>query len=76
MVTKSIFLCVHEGHAHALFRNNKHLRLDGPVCFYRWLFPMLSNHEGGFHGLCGPTVKHGIPYVLFFDEMDFIAIIH
>ena len=32
------FLPVDESHTHALFRDTKHLRLDGWVCFYRWLF--------------------------------------
>ena len=29
---------VDESHTHALFRDTKHLRLDGLVCFYRRLF--------------------------------------
>ena len=37
-ILKSIFLPVNESHAHALFRDTKHLRLDGRVCFYRRLF--------------------------------------
>ena len=32
------FLPVDESHTHALFRDTKHLRLDGQVCFYRQLF--------------------------------------
>ena len=36
--TEIHFLPVHEGHTHALFRDTKHLRLDGRVCFYRRLF--------------------------------------
>ena len=32
------FLPVDECHTHAPSRNTKHLRLDGQVCFYRWLF--------------------------------------
>ena len=33
------FLPVNESHTHALSRDTKHfLRLDGQVCFYRWLF--------------------------------------
>ena len=48
------FLPVDESHIHALFRDTKHLRLDGRVCFYRRLFPMLSNHEGAFPCPCGP----------------------
>ena len=36
--TEIHFLPVDESHTHALSRNNKHLRLDGQVCFFRWLF--------------------------------------
>ena len=36
--TEIHFLPVDESHAHALFRDTKHLRLDGRVCFYRRLF--------------------------------------
>ena len=36
--TEVHFLPVDESHTHALFRNTKHLRLDGRVCFYRRLF--------------------------------------
>ena len=36
--TKIHFLPVDESHTHALFRDTKHLRLDGRVCFYRRLF--------------------------------------
>ena len=32
------FLPVDKSHTHALFRDTKHLRLDGRVCFYRQLF--------------------------------------
>ena len=32
------FLPVGECHTHALSRDTMHLRLDGQVCFYRWLF--------------------------------------
>ena len=32
------FLPVDESHTHALFRDAKHSRLDGRVCFYRQLF--------------------------------------
>ena len=39
---------------HALSIDTKHLRLDGWICFYRRLFPTLSNHGGTFNGLCGP----------------------
>ena len=48
------FLPVHESHSYALSRDIKHLRLYGQVCFYRWLFPMLSNYEDAFYGLCAP----------------------
>ena len=37
-ILKSIFLPVDECHTHALSRDTMHLRLDGQVCFYRWLF--------------------------------------
>ena len=36
--TEIYFLPVDESHTHALFRDTKHLRLDGRVCFYRQLF--------------------------------------
>ena len=36
--TEIHFLPVDESHTHALFRDTKHLRLDGRVCFYRRLF--------------------------------------
>ena len=36
--TEIHFLPVDESHTHALFRETKHLRLDGQVCFYRRLF--------------------------------------
>ena len=36
--TEIHFLPVDESHIHALFRDTKHLRLDGWVCFYRRLF--------------------------------------
>ena len=36
--TEIHFLPVGECHTHALSRNTMHLRLDGQVCFYRWLF--------------------------------------
>ena len=39
--TEIHFLPVDESHTHALFRDTNHLRLDGQVCFYRRLFPML-----------------------------------
>ena len=59
------FLFAAESHTHALSQNTKHLRLNGLVCFYRQLFLMLSNHEGVFHGLCGPERAlirlHGVP---------------
>ena len=36
--TEIHFLPVDKSHTRALFRDTKHLRLDGQVCFYRWLF--------------------------------------
>ena len=36
--TEIHFLLSDESHTHALFRDTKHLRLDGQVCFYRRLF--------------------------------------
>ena len=48
------FLSVDESHTHALSKDTKHLRLDGQVCFYRWLFSTLSSHKDGFDGLCSP----------------------
>ena len=36
--TEIHFLPVDESHTHALSRDTKHLRLDGQVCFVRWLF--------------------------------------
>ena len=39
--TEIHFLPVDESHTHALSRDTKHLRLDGQVCFFRRLFPML-----------------------------------
>ena len=36
--TEIHFLPVDESHNHALFKDTKHLRLDGRVWFYRWLF--------------------------------------
>ena len=36
--TEISFFPVDESHTHALSRNTKHLRLDGQVCFFRWLF--------------------------------------
>ena len=38
----------------ALFKDTKHVAIDGQICFYGQLFPMLSNHEGVFHGLYVP----------------------
>ena len=46
--TEIYFLPVHESCTHALSRDTKHLRLDGQVCFYRRLLPMLPYHKGGF----------------------------
>ena len=36
--TEIYFLPVDESHTHALSRDSKHLRIDGQVCFCRWLF--------------------------------------
>ena len=36
--TEIHFLSVDESHTHALSKDTKHLRFDGQVCFYRWLF--------------------------------------
>ena len=36
--TEIHFLPVDESYTHALSRDTKHLRLDGWVCLYRWLF--------------------------------------
>ena len=36
--TEIHLLPVDECHTHALSRDAMHLRLDGQVCFYRWLF--------------------------------------
>ena len=47
-------LPVDVSHTHALSRDTKHLIIDGQVCFFRWLYPMMLNHKGAFHGLCGP----------------------
>ena len=62
VTTEIHFLRIDESHTHALSRDTKHLRPDVQVCFYRW---MLSNHEGAFHGLCGPRGAlirlHGVP---------------
>ena len=52
--TEIYFLSVDESHTYTLSRDTKHLKLDGQVYFYRWLFLTLLNHEGAFHGLCGP----------------------
>ena len=52
--TEIHFLPVYESYTHALFIGTKHLRLDSQVCFYRQLFPELSNQKGAFYGLCGP----------------------
>ena len=40
------FLPVAESHTHALFRDTKHLRLDGRVCFYRQLFSDVVKPQG------------------------------
>ena len=34
----NLFLSVDESHTHALSKDTKHSRLDGQVCFCRWLF--------------------------------------
>ena len=39
-------MSVDESHTHALFRDAKHLRLDGQVCFYRWLFSNTVKPQG------------------------------
>ena len=36
--TEIHFLPVGESYTHALPRDTKHLRIDGQVCFFRWLF--------------------------------------
>ena len=36
--TEIYFLPEDDSHTHALSKDTKHLRLDGWVCFYRWLF--------------------------------------
>ena len=36
--TEIHFLPVDESHTHALSRDANNLRLDGQVCFFRWLF--------------------------------------
>ena len=36
--TEIHFLPVNESHTHALFRDTKHLRLDGHVCFLQTAF--------------------------------------
>ena len=36
--TEIHFLPVGESHTHALSRGTKHLKLDGQVCFFKWLF--------------------------------------
>ena len=36
--TEIHFLPVDENHIHAVSRDTKHLRLDGQVCLFKWLF--------------------------------------
>ena len=49
-ITDIHFLPVRESCTHALPRNTQYLIIDGQVCFYRRLLPMLSNQQGAFHG--------------------------
>ena len=51
--TEIHFLPVDRSHTHVLFRDTKHLRLVAGSAFTGGFFPMLSNHEGAFPGLCG-----------------------
>ena len=44
--TKIHFLPVDKSHTHALFKDTKHLRLDGRVCFYRRLFSDAVKPQG------------------------------
>ena len=44
--TEIHFLPVDESHTHALFRDTKHLRLDGRVSFYRQLFSDAAKPQG------------------------------
>ena len=44
--TEIHFLPVDESHTHALFRDTKHSRLDGRVCFYRRLFSNAFKPQG------------------------------
>ena len=44
--TEIHFLPVDESHTHALFRDTKHFRLDGRVCFYRRLFSNTVKPQG------------------------------
>ena len=44
--TQIHFLSVDESHTHALSKDTKHLRLDGQVCFYRWLFSDTVKSQG------------------------------
>ena len=44
--TEIHFLSVDESHSHALSKDTKHLRLDGWVCFYRWLFSDVVKRRG------------------------------
>ena len=48
--TEVHLLYVHGSHTHAL---SKHLRIDGRSPLTGGFVPLLLNHEGTFHGLCG-----------------------
>ena len=45
-ITEIHFLPVDESHTHALSRDTKHLRLDGQICFYGWLFSDAVKPQG------------------------------
>ena len=49
-ITDNHFLPVRESCTHALPRNTKYLIIDGQVYFTDGFLPMLSNHQGAFHG--------------------------
>ena len=44
--TEIHFLPLDENHTHALSRDTKHLRIDGQVCFFRWLFSHVIKPQG------------------------------
>ena len=44
--TEIHFLPVDERHTYALSKDTKHLRLDGQVCFFRWLFSDAVKPQG------------------------------